>query len=191
MRNSGSLPRLRLIFAILFIGGALLLGWMVWTFPKASTVSLDLVQYKRLPRDGSYAELRLSNNTRTVIQYPVMIESDELRSGQVPILCREKLSGGWTKEKWDDESKGLKFSFHDLHPRQNATFLIPIQPNDPPKQVGLICKYPEIRFKNGFRRTVDSWIFQIKAMLKIEQPPTDRVWCSDILVLPVSESSNR
>jgi hypothetical protein len=189
-KNSGSALRFRLALASVCTGGALFLGWMVWQPPRAATVSLDLVQYKRWPAAGMpYAELRLSNNTGGIIQYPVV--RDSVR--QVPILCRKKVSDGWTKDKVDEESKGLIFSYHDLKPGQNVTFTIPIHPGAPAKQVGVICKIPETRAKNKFRDAVKAWSIRAKAALKIKtlHRPRGHVWCPDVLVLPDSESATR
>ena len=98
MQSPGSVHRFGLALAIVCGAGALLFGWLLWRMPAAPTVSLDLVEYKQWPADRTrYAELRLSNKTRKVIQYPVVIVRDSIRPRQVPVVCREKVSGVWGK----------------------------------------------------------------------------------------------
>ena len=97
------------------------------------------------------------------------------------------------QEKWDAESKESTFSLHDLMPGQSVTFIIPVRPGAPPKQVGVICKIPELGSKSKFRSTLEYWWARIKIAMKIKprHEPRDRIWCRDVLMVTESEPANR
>ena len=78
-------------------------------------------------------------------------------------------------------------------PGQSVTFIIPVRPGAPPKQVGVICKIPELGSKSKFRSTLEYWWARIKIAMKIKprHEPRDRIWCRDVLAVTESEPANR
>jgi hypothetical protein len=181
-----------IVIVLLLVAVCALLAWGIWRIPEPRTVSLELVGYKRWGADSTiYAELRLNNKTRSVIQYPIVPEGD--RPSQVPIICREKMPQGWSKEKWDGEAKGWTFTHRDLSPGQSFTFITPVRPGAPPKQVGVLCEIPPDVESSRLKRMLEFWLARTRAALRIphRQLPRGQVWCPTDIAPPAYDPAKR
>jgi hypothetical protein len=101
-------------------------------------------------------------------------------------LYREKTAKGWSEEKPEPETGGAIFSYRDLKPGQDVTFLVPIKPGALPKQVAIACEIPIRPETSRIKRELRPWLMRSRGALRIQSPRDDRVWCKKVLVVPNS-----
>jgi hypothetical protein len=174
---------------------------------------MTLMEYKRWPHGVT---LRLTNNTRTTVQY--LAESDGTPAGS-PILCRQQTSTGWTDKSFavgsamaaDPITLTTREIFYlvdpavspklgerrnvvrerELKPGRSVEFFVRLEPDALPRRIGTICLIRQ----GPITRKVQGYFCRIKRWVGVESilPGQMEVWCPEPLhvsssQLPVAEN---
>jgi hypothetical protein len=184
--------------------GALALGLVS---ARQGTVSMRFVDYTRWPHG---AKLRLTNGTRTPIQY--LAERDSTPAGS-PLLRLQKTPSGWTNASvtvrsalaWDSRTSKTTELFYivdpaalpkpgdhlvtllirDLGPGQSAEFWVRLEPDASPMRFGTICCVPQSKFA----LKLQPWLSRIKQWCRMKTMPPGQieVWCPKPLYMTSSQ----
>jgi hypothetical protein len=185
---------------------------------RSSIVSLELVGY-RASTDGTniYADLRLTNNSTSVVHYGVFYEEAKFLHGRTngisdhlvrdkitsdfgplttSVISQELTSTGWTAVRWEDYTKGVTMTDFPLNAGDAVNLKFPLSLGAAPRKVALLSDdLRKIGRHSSVEMVLRRWLSPVGKAVGIEVTPPNviisednRLWCDQLIEPPEKAS---